>query len=135
MAYVSLSSTLIDKIMMTNPRATIMSSTKDSHPHTMAPAPMPPLAAPYVNAAAIAEAAAPAMCCQKLASRATMADAVVQPRATLETGRDGNGLTSIALPSEFSSSCQPGKVARRSMAMMESAMEMKLEGDHISYPV
>lgn len=33
--------------------------------------------------------------------------------AICETGREGNGLTSRSEPASSSSSCQPGKVARR----------------------
>jgi hypothetical protein len=39
--------------------------------------------------------------------------------AICETGREGKGLTSRSDPSSSSSSCQPGKVARRSRQMNE----------------
>lgn len=49
-------------------------------------------------------------------------------RATWETGREGKGLTSRSEPSESSSSCQPGKVARRMKQMKAKMMAMILRG-------
>lgn len=119
----------MDSIITSRPRAAIISRAKDTHPHTIAPAPTPPFAAPYVKTSAIVDAATPAMCCQKVASNAMSADSPTHARAIWDTGREGKGLTSLALPSEFSSSCQPGKVFRRQHVMKLNGMEMKLERD------
>jgi hypothetical protein len=48
--------------------------------------------------------------------------------ATWLTGRLGKGLISRSEPSLSSSSCQPGKVARRSRQMKAKMMAMMLEG-------
>jgi hypothetical protein len=52
----------------------------------------------------------------------------IMARATWETGRDGKGLTSRSDPSESSSSCHPGNVARSRKQMKEKTMAMILKG-------
>ncbi len=47
-------------------------------------------------------------------------------QATCDTGRDGNGLTSRSEPSLSSSSCHPGKVARRRRQMKAKMMAIML---------
>lgn len=75
-------STRIDKIMTNKPTHAIISRAKESQPKTIAPAPTSPVAAPYVKTSAIVDAAAPAICCQKLASSAMMEDTVRDASAT-----------------------------------------------------
>lgn len=50
------------------------------------------------------------MCCQKTESKVIIAEIPREHNATWDTGREGKGLISRSLPSESSSSCQPGKV-------------------------
>lgn len=50
------------------------------------------------------------MCCQKTESKVIVAEIPREHSAAWDTGREGNGLISRSLPSESSSSCQPGKV-------------------------
>lgn len=72
------------------------------------------------------DAATLAMCCQKLARMAMSADINEQAKATWETGLEGKGLTSLSLPSDSSSSCQPGKVARSTNVIRAKEMLIKL---------
>ena len=54
----------------------------------------------------------------------------MRARATCETGRDGKGRTSASEPRSSTSSCQPGKVARRMKHMNARIMAMILCGMH-----
>lgn len=68
------------------------------------------------------EAATEAVCCQSTETRTKILAMKIRARATCETGRDGNGLTSTSEPVAAScSSCQPGKVASR-MKVMNARM-------------
>lgn len=50
--------------------------------------------------------------------------------ATCETGRDGKGRTSASEPRSSTSSCQPGKVARRIKQMNARMMAIILCREH-----
>jgi hypothetical protein len=63
------------------------------------------------------EAATEAVCCHKTETSTKIEAMNMMARAVWETGREGNGFTSRSLPSRSSSSCQPGKVAKRRRQM------------------
>jgi hypothetical protein len=67
-----------------------------------------------------------AMCCHNIDTNAKSEASRSIPSASCDTGREGNGLTSRSLPCSSSSSCQPGKVARRSMAMKAKGTAVNL---------
>jgi hypothetical protein len=118
----------MDSIMISKANADTIMKKNDSQPQTMAPTPTPPRTSPYVNVAANDDAAAPAMCCQKAESKDVIAEAARQPSATWDTGRAGKGFTSYVLASDVpGSSCQPGKVARRTMATRPKTTDTKLQ--------
>jgi hypothetical protein len=106
----------------------MMRSVKLNQPMTMALVPTPEMTAPLPKSWAIMEAATEAVCCHSTETRTKMEAMKMMARATCETGRDGNGLTSRSDPSLSSSSCQPGKVARRRRQMKAKMMAMMLKG-------
>lgn len=119
--------TLILRIMTNNPIVTMMSNANENQPRTMALVPTPDLTAPLPKSCAMTEAATEAVCCQRTDTRTKMAEMKMRARATWETGREGKGLTSRSEPSESSSSCQPGKVARRRRQIKAKIMAMILK--------
>lgn len=62
-------------------------------------------------------AATDAVCCQRTETRINIEAMKIIASATCETARDGKGLTSRSDPSKSTSSCHPGKVARRRKQM------------------
>lgn len=117
--------TLILSIMTSRPMVTMMSSVNENQPMTMALVPTPLLTDPLPKSWAITDAATEAVCCHSTDTSTKMDAMKMMASAICETGRDGNGLTSRSEPSESSSSCHPGKVARsrkhrnaKMMAMM-----------------
>lgn len=72
------------------------------------------------------EAATEAVCCQRTETRTKIEAMKIIARAIWETGREGKGLTSRSEPWASSSSCQPGKVARRRRQMNAKIIAMML---------
>lgn len=104
----------------------MMSSVNENHPRTMALVPTPDLTAPLPKSSAMVLAATEAVCCHRTDTSTKMDAMKMMARATCETGRLGKGLTSRSEPKEPSSSCQPGKVARRRKQMKAKMMAMML---------
>lgn len=119
-------STRILNIITNKPMVTIMSNAKLNHPSTMAVVPTPLRTLPFPKSCAIIDAATDAVCCHKTDTRTKIEEIKMMARAIWETGREGKGLTSRSEPSR-SSSCQPGKVAKRSRQMNAKMMAMMLE--------
>jgi hypothetical protein len=118
--------TLILNIMTNNPMVTIINSAKENQPSTMAVLPTPLRTLPFPKSCAIMEAATDAVCCQSTETRTKIDEMKIMARAIWETGREGKGLTSRSLPEASSSSCQPGKVARRRRHMKAKMIAMML---------
>lgn len=97
---------------MSRPIVTTMRSANENQPSTMALVPTPLFTAPLPKSCAMTDAATDAVCCHSTETRTKMAAIKIKASAICETGRDGKGLTSRSEPSESTSSCQPGKVAR-----------------------
>lgn len=114
------------RIMTSNPMVTMISRVKLNQPMTMALVPTPLRTAPLPKSWAIMEAATDAVCCQSTETRTKIDEMKMMARATWLTGREGKGLTSRSEPSESSSSCQPGKVARRRRQTNAKMMAMML---------
>jgi hypothetical protein len=106
---------------------TMMSRVKENQPRTMALVPTPDLTLPLAKSSAIVEAATDAVCCHRTETRTKMEAMKMMASATWETGRDGKGFTSRSDPSLSSSSCHPGKVARRRKQMKANIMAMILD--------
>ena len=117
------------KIMTSRPMVTMMSSVNENQPSTMALVPTPDLTLPFAKSSAIVDAATEAVCCHSTDTSTKMEAMKMMARATWDTGRDGKGLTSRSDPSLSSSSCQPGKVARRRKQMKAKIMAMILGHD------
>lgn len=116
------------RIMTSRPMVTMMSMVKENQPRTMALLPTPERTLPLPKSSAMVLAATEAVCCQRTETRMKMEAMKMMARATWETGRLGKGLTSRSEPSLSSSSCQPGKVARRRKQMKAKMMAMMLRG-------
>lgn len=119
-------STLILNIITSNPIVTMINSVKLNQPITMAELPTPAMTLPFPKSCAITEAATDAVCCHSTETSTKMVAMKMMTRATWLTGREGKGLTSRSEPSESSSSCQPGKVARRRRQMKAKMIAMML---------
>jgi hypothetical protein len=104
----------------------MINSVKLNHPITMALVPTPLSTLPFPKSWAMILAATEAVCCHKTETRMKMEAMKMMASAIWETGREGKGLTSRSEPSESSSSCQPGKVARRRRQMKARIMAMIL---------
>ena len=118
--------TLILSIMTSRPIVTIMSNVKENQPMTMALVPTPDLTEPLPKSCAMTDAATEAVCCHNTDTRTNIEAMKMMARATWETAREGKGLTSRSEPSESSSSCQPGKVARRMKQIKAKTMAIML---------
>lgn len=105
---------------------TMMRRVKENQPMTMALVPTPLRTAPLPKSWAMMEAATEAVCCHRTETRTKMEAMKMMARAICETDRDGKGLTSRWEPSESSSSCQPGKVARSRKQRKAKMMAMIL---------
>lgn len=105
---------------------TMINSVKLNQPITMALVPTPLLTLPFPKSWAMTLAATEAVCCQRTDTSTKMEAMKMMARDTWLTGRLGKGLTSRSDPSESSSSCQPGKVARRRKQMKAKMMAMML---------
>lgn len=114
------------RIITSKPIVTIMSSVNENQPMTMALVPTPLLTEPLPKSCAIIDAATEAVCCHRTDTRIKMDEMKMMEMAICETGRDGKGLTSRSEPSELSSSCQPGKVAKRRRQRKAKMMAMML---------
>lgn len=110
----------------------MMSRVKENQPSTMALVPTPDLTAPLPKSWAMTLAATDAVCCHSTETSTKMEAMKMMARATCDTGRLGKGLTSRSEPKEPSSSCQPGKVARRRKQMKAKMMAMILGGERVS---
>jgi hypothetical protein len=88
--------------------------------------PTPDLTDPLPKSSAMMEAATDAVCCHSTDTRTKTAAMKMMARATWLTGREGKGLTSRSEPSESTSSCQTGKVARRRTQTKAKMMAMML---------
>ena len=82
------------RIMTNSPIVTMISNVKENQPKTIALVPTPDLTAPFPKSCAMTEAATEAVCCQSTDTRTKMAEMKIRARATWDTGREGNGLTS-----------------------------------------
>lgn len=99
--------------MTSNPIVTMINSANPNHPRIMAAVPTPLLTLPLPKSWAIVLAPTDAVCCQRTETSTKTEATKMSARATWETGREGNGLTSRSEPLSSCSSCQPGNVARR----------------------
>lgn len=106
---------------------TMMSKVKLNQPITMALVPTPLRTLPLPKSWAMTLAATDAVCCQRTDTSTKMEAMKMMASDTWLTGRLGNGLTSRSEPSESSSSCQPGKVARSRKQMKAKMMAMMLQ--------
>ena len=123
---VNWSSKEILNIMTNRPRVTTTNRPNPNHPNTMAVVPIPLLILPLPKSWTIVLAATAAVCCH-ITDTNTKTEAMnIVANATCETGRDGNGLTSRSEPSAETSSCHPGKVARRRKVRKASTIAMML---------
>lgn len=122
--------TLILSIMTSRPIVTMMSRLKENQPRTMALVPTPLRTEPLPKSWAMIDAATDAVCCHNTDTRTKMEAMNMMAKATCETAREGKGLTSRSEPSESSSSCHPGKVARRRRQMKAKIMAMMLQVTH-----
>lgn len=113
-------------IITSKPIVTTMSNANENQPITMALVPTPLLTAPLPKSWAMTDAATEAVCCHKTETRTKMEAMKMIAKATWETGREGNGLTFRSEPSESSSSCHPGHVARRMKQTKAKMMAMML---------
>lgn len=115
------------KIITSNPTVTMMSNAKPNQPNTIALVPTPLFTLPFPKSCATCAAATEAVCCHNTLTR-TNTDAVKMiASAICVTGREGKGLMSMSEPVRASrSSCQPGKVARRTKVMKARTMATML---------
>ena len=90
-----------------------MNSANPNQPNIMAVVPIPLCTLPLPKSCAMVLAATEAVCCHSTDTRTKMEATKMRANATWETGRVGKGLTSRTEPRSSVSSCQPGKVARR----------------------
>jgi hypothetical protein len=68
---------------------------------------------PLAKFCTIELAATDAVCCHNTDTSTNTEEIPIKVKATCDTGREGNGLTSRSEPLASISSCQPGNVARR----------------------
>jgi hypothetical protein len=108
--------------MTSKPIVTMINSVKLNQPKTMAVVPTPLLTLPLPRSWAMMEAATEAVCCQRTETRTKIEAMKMMASAIWETAREGKGLTSRSEPWSSSSSCQPGKVARRRRQMNAKTM-------------
>lgn len=106
----------------------MISSVKLNQPITMALVPTPDRTLPLPKSWAMMLAATEAVCCHRTETRMKMLAMKMMASAICDTGLEGKGLTSRSEPSESSSSCQPGKVARRRRQMKAKIIAMILWG-------
>ena len=114
------------KIITRRPIVTMISKVKLNQPMTIALDPTPDMTLPLPKSWAMILAATDAVCCHNTETRMKMEAMKMMAKATWLTGRLGKGLTSRSEPSLSSSSCQPGKVARRRRQMKANMMAMIL---------
>lgn len=112
--------------MTSRPIVTMMRSVKLNQPRTMADVPTPDKTLPFPKSCAMTDAATDAVCCHRTLTSTKMEAMKIMARAICETGLEGNGLISRSEPSESSSSCQPGKVARSRKQTKAKMMAMIL---------
>lgn len=77
---------------------TIMSSEKPNQPRIIAAVPTPDLTLPLPKSWAIVEAATDAVCCQSTETSTKTLETKMRARAIWQTGREGNGFTSMSEP-------------------------------------
>lgn len=118
--------TRILKIITNRPIVTMINSAKLNQPITMALVPTPDSTLPLPKSWAMILAATEAVCCHNTLTKMNIEAMKMMAKAICDTGREGNGLTSLSLPSESSSSCHPGKVARRRRQMKARMIAMIL---------
>lgn len=92
--------------------ATLPISPTANHPSTIAAVPTCPETAPYVSVSAIDAVELLFICCQSTETKTNPNERLIIPKATCETGREGNGFTSTSDPPSFISECHPGNVDR-----------------------
>lgn len=107
----------------------MINSAKPNHPRIMAAVPTPLFTLPLPKSWAIVLAPTDAVCCHKTETSTKTEATKMSARATWETGREGNGLTSRSEPSSSRSSCQPGNVARRRKQTNARTMATILKSD------
>lgn len=110
------------RIMTNKPMVTMINKANENHPSTIAVDPTPLFTLPFPRSCAIIEAATEAVCCHNTDTSIKIEAIKMIARAICETGREGKGFTSRSLPWSSSSSCQPGKVARRRRQMKANTM-------------
>ena len=106
----------------------MIKSAKPNHPKIIAVVPTPDLTLPLPRSCATVDAATAAVCCHRTETRTKTEAMKMRARATCETGLEGKGLTSRSEPESSTSSCQPGKVARRRKQRKARTMATMLEG-------
>lgn len=106
---------------------TMMKSTKPNQPSIMAVVPTPLFTLPFPRSWAIVLAATDAVCCHNTETSTNIEATKMRASAICDTGRDGKGLTSLSDPRSSISSCQPGKVARRTKHTKAKMIAMILE--------
>jgi len=115
------------KIITNNPIVTIINKLNPNHPSTMAAVPTPLFKLPFPKSCATCAAAIDAVCCHSTLTSTKMLAMNIRAKAIWDTGREGKGLMSMSLPVRASSSsCQPGKVARRRKVTKARMMAMML---------
>lgn len=103
------------KIMTSSPTVTITKRPNPNHPRIMAVVPTPLRTLPFPKSWATCDAATDAVCCHSTLTSTNIDAMKMSASADCETALDGNGLSSTMSdePDRSTSSCQPGKVARR----------------------
>ena len=104
---------LILRIITSRPIVVTTIKPNPNQPSTMADEPTPLFTLPLPISWAMVLAATDAVCCHSTETRMKTHAMKMSANATCETAREGNGFTSFSDPVPSTSSCHPGKVARR----------------------
>lgn len=120
------------KIITSSPIVTIINNANPNQPNIMAVAPTPLFTLPLPRSCAIVLAATEAVCCHSTDTSTNTEATKMRASATWETGREGNGFTSRSEPRSSVSSCQPGKVARRTKQINARIMATILRTQFVS---
>lgn len=124
---------LMLNIITSSPIVTIINNANPNQPNIIAVAPTPLFRLPLPRSCAIVLAATEAVCCHRTDTSTNTDATKMSARATWDTGREGKGLTSRSEPRSSVSSCQPGKVARRTKQTNARIIATILFTAYISY--
>ena len=97
-----------------------------TQPRAIAVAPTSLLTVPYPISWAVVATATEAVCCHIMDTNAIREHKMSAESTILKTGREGKGFTSLSEPRSSVSSCQPGKVASRAVAITARTIAMIL---------